>query len=82
MRRPARPTLRVRRDWAMLIAAVLVVLGIVALTGGFAEAAAGRRTALPDESVTTARWTFGVHRAELTDRTPTGTRPTRSSGSS
>lgn len=56
----------------MLIAAVLVVLGIVALTGGFAEAAAGRRTALPDESVTTARWTFEVHRAELTDRTPDG----------
>lgn len=68
------PTTRTtrRRDWLVWGGLFMGLVGLVAATGGLADAAGGRRTAAAEQQVHLSRWTFVVHDAELTDRTTDG----------
>lgn len=77
------PTTRAtrRRDWLVWGGVVLGLVGLVAATGGLADAAGGRRTAAAEQQVQLSRWTFASTTPNSPTAPPTGTKPTRSSGS-
>ncbi len=60
------------QGWVVLATIVAIVVGAVAIAGGFARSTQTRRTAEPGEVFDTTRWRVSVLRAEYTDQGVSG----------